>query len=268
MLARSKASGATFPSDGRLSGRIDAKRTTEEEMAARQHSTEPSAVEALDADASSRKQFLRKLGGSGAVASFAAFTAACGQQDKLYPNQTSPEAEANTSVGGGTRFGEGDAGIVNYALLLEYFEADFYDRINNSGMISGRFLELSRQIEEKEREHVELLRDIAKQLGVEPVAKPKFKFSLKNPGQILKLTRNIENTGPAAYLGQAPRIRSHDLLAGALAIHTVEARQAAAVNILSGRPASPDGAFAKPEPIETVLKKVMPFIVDNAIRLG
>jgi uncharacterized protein YbjQ (UPF0145 family) len=227
---------------------------------------QPSAVERLADDPSSRKQFLRKMGGTGAAASFAVFAAACGQQDRLYPNSSSPEAAKNPAVGGGTRFGEGDIGIVNFATYLEYFEADFYDRINNSGLLSGRFYELSRQIEEKEREHLEILRDLAKQMGAKAIAKPKTKFPLKSQAQIVKLARMIENTGPAAYLGQAPRIRSQSVLAGALAIHTVEARQAAAINVYSGRKASPDGPFAKPLPIEAIVAKVLPFIVDPQIR--
>ena len=80
----------------------------------------------------------------------------------------------------------------------------------------------------------------------------------------------VEN-GAAAYLGQAGNIKSKDILASALAIHTVEARHAAVLNqVLSpGTFAGkdkytgilPDGAFAVGDPASTVLKLVTPFIV-------
>ncbi len=51
------------------------------------------------------------------------------------------------------------------------------------------------------------------------------------------------------------------MLAAALSIHTVEARHAAALNLVLDMPITPDGAFAKPAPPEEVLPAVMPFIV-------
>ena len=222
---------------------------------------EPSAIEQLARDPSSRKRFLSKLGGTFGAGAVAAFAAACGQAEKQFPNSSSPEASKNPQVGGGTKFGEGDVGIVNYALYLEYFESDFYDLINHSGLLSGKFYDLSRQIQEKERDHLEALRDTAKQMGTQPVKKPRTKFPLESESQLLDLSVVIENTGPGAYLGQAPRIRSHDILASALAIHTVEARQAAALNMLAGKKIAPDGAFARPRDIAEVLEGVAPYIV-------
>lgn len=221
----------------------------------------PSAMERLMDDPSSRKRFLTKLGGTFGAGAVAAFAAACGAADKTFPNQRSPEANKNPQFGGGTKFGEGDTGIVNFALYLEYFESDFYDLINNSGLLSGKFYSISRQIEEKEREHLEALRDTAKQMGTQPIKKPKTKFPVESQPQILKLAVTIENTGPAAYLGQAPRIQEAEILASALAIHTVEARQAAALNMLHRKKITPDGAFARPRDMATVLKGVAPYIV-------
>ena len=71
----------------------------------------------------------------------------------------------------------------------------------------------------------------------------------------------VENLGAAAYLGQAANIESPEVLASALAIHSVEGRHAAALNTLLGKSITPDGAFAKPADAKTVLKSVEPFIV-------
>ncbi|HEX2126802.1 MAG TPA: ferritin-like domain-containing protein, partial [Thermoleophilaceae bacterium] len=70
----------------------------------------------------------------------------------------------------------------------------------------------------------------------------------------------VENLGAAAYLGQAPRIKSKDVLAAALSIHSVEARHAAALNRVVGKTIVPDGAFAKPASMDEVLPKVKPFL--------
>jgi hypothetical protein len=79
----------------------------------------------------------------------------------------------------------------------------------------------------------------------------------------------VENLAAAAYLGQLPRIRSTDILATMLSIHSVEARHAAALNELAGRAfggrgglvgSLPDGAFGKPMDMDAVLQAVAPFV--------
>ena len=47
---------------------------------------------------------------------------------------------------------------------------------------------------------------------------------------MLETAAAVENLGAAAYLGQARRIQTKEILAAALSIHTVEARHAAALN--------------------------------------
>ena len=75
-----------------------------------------------------------------------------------------------------------------------------------------------------------------------------------------KLAATVENLGAAAYLGQAGNIKSKEILAAALAIHSVEARHAATLNGVLGKDITPDGAFAKPADMATVLAAVKPFI--------
>jgi hypothetical protein len=74
--------------------------------------------------------------------------------------------------------------------------------------------------------------------------------------------------GPAAPIGccgkwirQRPRaIKSPEVLASALAIHSVEARHAATLGTLVKKSLTPDGAFAKPADMSTVLAAVKPFL--------
>ena len=79
--------------------------------------------------------------------------------------------------------------------------------------------------------------------------------------KVLETAAVVENLGAAAYLGQAPRIKSAEILAAALAIQASRARHAAALNTVVGKTIVPDGAFAKPASMAEVLPKVKPFLV-------
>jgi Ferritin-like domain len=204
----------------------------------------------------SRRRFLAVGGGSTAAA---AFLAACGDDSGTTTTSTT------SSMGGGAsetaEFGKGDVGIVNYALTLEYLEAAFYADVVKSGLLKGADLETIRKFGQEEAEHVEALKAAAKQLGGKPAPEPKAEFPLENAKSVLELAGTVENLGAAAYLGQAANIESPEVLASALAIHSVEGRHAAVLNTLLGESITPDGAFAKPADVKTVLKSVEPFIV-------
>jgi rubrerythrin len=103
------------------------------------------------------------------------------------------------------------------------------------------------------------LEKVAITLGT-PAAKPTSKFPLQSAGQVAKLAATVENLGADAYLGQAANIQSTEILAVALAIHTVEARHAATLNTLLKLSPTPEGAFAAPKSMSEVLAAVKPFI--------
>ena len=86
------------------------------------------------------------------------------------------------------------------------------------------------------------------------------KFPIENANQVAELAYTVENLGAAAYLGQAAKIQNAELLAAALAIHSVEARHAATLGTLVKKSLTPDGAFAKPADMSTVLSAVKPFL--------
>ena len=225
-------------------------RTTERE-------TPHSAMRELAHDDSSRKSFLKLVGGAGAASAFAVFLAACGGEE-----------EESTAAGGQTPAeqkmpGGGDLAIVQYALTLEHLETDFYNAVLDSGVVKNKQLgETAKLIRDAEQAHVDTLMGVVKDLGGTP-KRPKTNFDAVLEGgeqMVLETAATVENLGAAAYLGQAPRIQSKEILAAALSIHSVEARHASALNTVVGRSIVPDGAFAKPASMEEVLPQVKPFL--------
>ncbi len=233
---------------------------------------EQGALAHLVDDPSSRKQFLRMVGGAGAAGAFATLVAACGERE-------TPIGRTQEDPGTVGAFGPGDVGIVNYALTLEYLEEDFYDQIRKSGEVKDRALkQLIDAVYANEVEHARALELVAEQLG-RPVKRPKVDFDSVLEGgerRILTESAKIENLGASAYLGQAPRVSDRMVLASALAIHTVEARHAAAFNEMAGNGFSgeealigtiPDGPFAKPMSMREVLKEAEKFLPEGVPEL-
>jgi Ferritin-like domain len=144
-------------------------------------------------------------------------------------------------------------------LTLEYLESQFYAQVVRSGLFHGGRLSLLKSFAEDENEHVMALRGVAKSLGT-PAAVPVGKFPLSSAAAVTKLAGAVENLGASAYLGQAANIKSKEILAAALSIHTIEARHAATFNTLLKLSPTPDGAFAKPMSMAAVLAVVKPFI--------
>jgi hypothetical protein len=220
-------------------------------------------VQELARDDLGRKKFLKMAGktmGAGAAAtSLAAFIAACGGSSS---SSSSVSATSSAAVVTGTPAsnpGRGDLAIVNYALTLEYLESQFYAKVIRSGLFHGATLSLLKSFGEDENEHVMALKGVAKSLGT-PAAVPVGKFALTSAAAVTKLAGAVENLGASAYLGQAANIKSKEILAAALAIHTIEARHAATFNTLLKLSPTPDGAFAKPMSMAQVLAAVKPFI--------
>ncbi len=217
--------------------------------------------EPMTEDSRSRGQFLKLAGGTGAAGALAIFVAACGGSNKKSSSSSSSSSSDKKSSSASNK---GDLAIVNYALTLEYIEADFYQQVLKSGMVKTKaYVEVAKTIAQDEMEHVQALTATVQQLGGKPAAKPKTNFdSVLSGGEkkILMTAAAVENLGASAYLGQAGKIKSKDILAAALSIHTVEGRHAAVLNQVIGKSIVPDGAFAKPADMKTVLKAVKPFL--------
>lgn len=128
---------------------------------------------------------------------------------------------------------------LNFALTLEYLEANFYIKAVASGIIpTGDALNSLTVIRDHETEHVNFLKTAITAAGGTPVsftansfdftAKGTFPNVFSDYGTLLAVAQTFEDTGVRAYKGQAPNlISNNDYLTAALQIHSVEARHAA-----------------------------------------
>jgi rubrerythrin len=128
---------------------------------------------------------------------------------------------------------KGDVAILNYALTLEYLQDAFYTEAERKGALSGEAARLAEVVGAVERAHVKALRQT---LGKKAVKRPFFDFRgvTEEPGGFTRTAVAFEDLGTAAYKGQAHRIQSPEVLAAAVAIHSVEARHAAWIRYIAG----------------------------------
>ena len=155
-----------------------------------------------------------------------------------------------------------DLEILNYALTLEYLEADFYNRGVEGGVLSGRELALVTPIRDHEDAHVAALTSTIKDLGGTPVKSPKFKYpegTFTKKAAFLETASVFEELGVTAYHGQVTLIKDVALLGAAAAIAGVESRHAAILADMTGGnpfPAPVEGTAT----MKQVLKAATPFI--------
>jgi hypothetical protein len=141
-----------------------------------------------------------------------------------------------------------DAEILNFALLLEYLESEFYVDAVNKGALAGspRLLAFATTVRDHELAHVEFLKSaLASAAG----AKPSFDFkgTTEDAGTFAATAVVLEDTGVAAYNGQGPRLRAKTLAAAAQIV-SVEARHAAWIRHIVAGPDYADGPAAYPAP--------------------
>jgi hypothetical protein len=156
--------------------------------------------------------------------------------------------------------GGGDAEILNFALTLEYLESNFYEVKGKQVGLSGQAKAYATQFGAEEGEHVVALTAAIKQLGGVPVKKPTFVFPPTDEKSFLALASVLENTGVGAYNGAAPSLKSKQVLASAGSIVQIEARHAAAIDLLIGKSPTPNQGFDKPLTKAQVLAAAGPLI--------
>ncbi len=129
--------------------------------------------------------------------------------------------------------------VLNYALTLEYLEAEFYQKGIQAGAAlipTAAAQQAIATIGGHETAHVNFLKTAISASGGTPVGKPNFDFTAKgnfadvftNYQTFLAVAQTFEDTGVRAYKGQAANLMSNnDVLTAALNIHSVEARHAA-----------------------------------------
>jgi hypothetical protein len=193
--------------------------------------------------AGNRRSFLKGAGVTGLGLATAAMVGS-----KFGPNMQNVKAAAEID----------DADILNFALNLEYLEAEFYamatygatlvqlgviTSADESGATTGGskvpnfsgspMATVATALRENEIDHVLYLRAA---LGSNAVKKPAIDLDALGYGYSsvdnwLKLARQFEDVGVSAYLGAAPLISSKTYLAAAGAILSTEAFHAGAIRL-------------------------------------
>lgn len=204
--------------------------------------TDPEVYDRLDTRRSAMKKFAN-LSGKVAVASI---PFALGSMFKTAYGQS------NSTVND----------VLNFALTLEYLEAEFYNNIVGSpGYLTASPAAQGAlsKIKDDENKHVAFLKSV---LGAAAVAKPTFDFSAGNGSNVgpfatylanyniqLAMAQTFEDTGVRAYKGQAPALQGNrTVLTAALEIHSVEARHASHIRQMRRalNAAVPAGQTVKP----------------------
>lgn len=196
-------------------------------------------------EAPNRRNFLRKIG----IASAATAAAASIGGVQL----------ANAQSGGPS-----DADILNFALNLEYLEAEFYtvattgktidqmgvavDGSGTAGVTTGGkqvnftssvfpVSDIANEIAFDERAHVAFIRSALTAAGATPIARPAINLDALGLGynslaEFLTLARAFEDVGVTAYAGAAPLISSKAILGAAARIAETESLHAGNIRLM------------------------------------
>ncbi|RZJ75383.1 MAG: ferritin-like domain-containing protein [Flavobacterium sp.] len=132
--------------------------------------------------------------------------------------------------------------VLNFALVLEYLEYNFYNHALTNSTITfptAASRAAITTIRDHELAHVNLLKTALGANAVTPFVDADFDFTgaatfgtafsdvFSNYQTFLKVATAFEDTGVRAYKGQAPILKGMPVLTTALQIHSVEARHAA-----------------------------------------
>lgn len=199
-------------------------------------------LEEIGRPAASRRTFLRGAGLTGIGLAGAALAGS-----RFFSGEQKVEASSYS-----------DADILNFALNLEYLEAEFYlaatygsnlvthgviKESDTSGPTTGGHMvpkfgsspqaTIATALRENEIDHVIYIR---KALGSAAVKKPAINlnalgYGFANVNSWLKLARQLEDVGISAYLGAAPLISSSTYLAAAAAILGTEAQHSGSIRL-------------------------------------
>lgn len=179
--------------------------------------------------------------------------------------------------------GINDFDILNFALNLEYLEAEFYtvattgktlaqlgfslSGSGTQGTVTGGMQvgfgsfayvgQIAKEIALDEQTHVNYLRAAIKEFGGTPIAEPSINLDALGIGfstveQFLALARAFEDVGVTAYGGAAPLVENKTVLGAAARILAVEAEHSGNIRLLVAQNGVPttalDGVDILPPP--------------------
>ena len=138
--------------------------------------------------------------------------------------------------------------VLNYALVLEYLENEYYRQARATGLLAGVEADQVARIAADEQAHVAALTTIIADLGGTPQPQPAVDFgaAFASRESLLETAFRFENSCMQGYLGAGAHIFGEkELVAAALSIYGVEARHAALIGLMAGKPAA-GGVFKGP----------------------
>jgi rubrerythrin len=244
------------------------------DTAAREHEEGPSEAHQR---LSSRRTFLSgsaKLLGGGALALGLGAAPAIAKGNHADDEDKKQGGKINGSVS--------DVDILNYALVLERLEYEFYRRYldkYSEGQIEGAAIfdgfgskvrsniyENLVRIRNHEQTHVKTLVAVIKSLGGKPVGESEYDFGVNSVKEFVATAQALEDTGVMAYDGAIAYIHKAGLQTASATIATVEARHASYLRLLNGEVPFP-APFDKPKSPQQVCEMVDPFITKSPFNL-
>jgi rubrerythrin len=200
--------------------------------------------ESAEAAGLHRSDFLKKgaLAGGGLIAGSAMFGTFLATAEAAI--STTKRSKAN------------DVKILNYALTLEFLEAEFYKQAvaNQAYGTRADLKRFAEVVARHEAKHVTFLRGA---LGSKAIKKPTFDFgdTVKDQAKFAATAQLLEDTGVSAYLGQVKNVSQGAVLQAAGTIATVEARHAAWIRFINGDTPAP-ADFDTPKSEKAILTAV------------
>jgi rubrerythrin len=135
-----------------------------------------------------------------------------------------------------------DLRILGFALTVEEVQAALYrDALREVPRLDAETRRVLRDLRDHEVQHVDALRAAIRDAGARPADRPKIDFgdALETRDGFLKLANTLEDAGVSGYNGAAPAFENTDFVAAFASIAQVEARHAAVIRLLRGRPPAP-----------------------------
>jgi hypothetical protein len=154
--------------------------------------------------------------------------------------------------------------VLQFALKLEYLESELYRLALEATNVlppkqqlipskTGLEVPAIQMMWKHEKQHVAFLTSVLQNMGIVPIAMPKFDFTgaqnggtgqfaqvFSDYGTFLALAQTFEDTGVRAYKGQTGAIKADNaLLTNVMRIHSIEARHAAHIRLMRSQTSGP-----------------------------
>jgi hypothetical protein len=216
--------------------------------------------------AASRRSFLRIVGLGGALVLLPGFVTACDADETTAPTDGFPGSGDALVID----FAQGDVAILQYVLVLEQVEAEFYSRVVSAfgtSSITTTEQAVLTEIRDHELAHREFLRGTLGADGAFTVTSTFRGVDFADRAAVLGAASALENLGVAAYNGAVQYLTTPANVLSLAKIVSVEARHAATISDLL----QPRTTTFAPSPTDDVFRptKIAAAVQNNLVdKLG